>query len=134
MSYFDLVRNLSDRDYVKAHLTTREWFNNMPDYPGATVQQLVFDFGIKNALAEGSVRIGDQVSDLTAIKSSLLAFAGASDKIVSIDAAKKIMELGSMDDKTFKVVPGGHAGVFAGGKAQQHTWAITAQWLAQRSD
>ena len=65
---------------------------------------------------------------------SLLAFAGASDKIVSIDAAKKIMELGSMDDKTFKVVPGGHAGVFAGGKAQQHTWAITAQWLAQRSD
>ena len=134
VSYFDLVRNLSDRDYVKAHLTTREWFNNMPDYPGATVQQLVFDFGIKNALAEGSVRIGDQVSDLTAIKSSLLAFAGASDKIVSIDAAKKIMELGSMDDKTFKVVPGGHAGVFAGGKAQQHTWAITAQWLAQRSD
>lgn len=133
VSYFDLVRNLSDRDYVKAHLTTREWFNNMPDYPGATVQQLVFDFGIKNALASGSVKIGEQVSDLTAIRSNLLAFAGASDKIVSIQAAKKVMDIGTMADKTFMVVPGGHAGVFAGGKAQDHTWAITAQWLAERS-
>lgn len=134
VSYFDLVRNLSDRDYVKAHLTTREWFNNMPDYPGATVQQLVFDFGIKNTLANGTMKIGDRVADLTSIESNLLAFAGTRDKIVSIDAAKKIMELGTMEDKTFMVVPGGHAGVFAGGKAQEHTWAITAQWLAERSD
>lgn len=134
VSYFDLVRNLSDRDYVKAHLTTREWFNNMPDYPGATVQQLVFDFGIKNALADGRVKIGDRISNLASIKSNLLAFAGASDKIVSINAAKKIMDIGSMEDKTFMVVPGGHAGVFAGGKAQDHTWAITAQWLAERSN
>ena len=133
-SYFDLVRNLSDRDYVKAHLTTREWFNNMPDYPGATVQQIVFDFGIKNTLADGKVKVGDKLADLTAIQSNLLAFAGASDNIVSVQAAKKIMALGTMADKTFMVVPGGHAGVFAGGKAQEHTWAITAQWLAERSD
>jgi polyhydroxyalkanoate synthase len=133
VSYFDLVRNLSDRDYVKAHLTTREWFNNMPDYPGATVQQLVFDFGIKNSLAHGKVRIGDKLSDLRSIQSNLLSFAGSGDKIVSIQAAQKIMEIGTMQDKTFMVVPGGHAGVFAGGKAQDHTWAITAQWLAERS-
>lgn len=134
VSYFDLLRNLSDRDYVKAHLTTREWFNNMPDYPGATVQQLVFDFGVFNKLASGRVKVGDCVSDLTGIRSNLLAFAGQSDKIVSIRAARKLMELVASGDKTFLVVPGGHAGVFAGGKAQDHTWALTAEWLAQRSD
>ncbi len=134
VSYFDLIRNLSDRDYVKAHLTTREWFNNMPDYPGATVQQLVLDFAILNRLAEGRVRIGQHDSDLTGIKSNLLAFAGRSDRIVSIRAAKRLMELVQSKDRTFKVVPGGHAGVFAGGRAQEHTWALTAEWLAQRSD
>lgn len=134
VSYFDLVRNLSDRDYVKAHLTTREWFNNMPDYPGATVQQLVFDFAIFNKLASGRIRIGSEVSDIKGIRSNLLAFAGKSDRIVSIDAARRIMDLVASPDRTFTVVPGGHAGVFAGGKAQEHTWALTAEWLAQRSD
>ena len=134
VSYFDLVRNLADRDYVKAHLTTREWFNNMPDYPGATVQQLLFDFCISNKLNRGRVQIGDYESDLTGINSNLLAFAGKSDRIVTIRAARRLMELVGSKDKTFTVVPGGHAGVFAGGKAQDHTWVITADWLAQRSD
>ncbi|MGB3622313.1 MAG: alpha/beta fold hydrolase [Ketobacter sp.] len=134
VSYIDLVRNLSDRDYVTAHLTTREWFNNMPDYPGATVQQLIFDFGIKNSLADGSAMIGKHRSDLTSIRSNLLAFAGKSDNIVSVEAARKIMDLVNTEDRTFMEVPGGHAGVFAGGKAQEHTWTITADWLAQRSD
>ncbi len=134
VSYFDLVRHLSDRDYVKAHLTTREWFNNMPDFPGATVQQLVFDLGIFNKLANGRMTIGAQVSDLGAIRSNVLAFAGKSDRIVTIRAARKLMDLVPTTDKTFMVVPGGHAGVFAGGKAQAHTWALTADWLAQRSD
>ena len=134
VSYFDLVRHMSDRDYVSAHLTTREWFNNMPDYPGAIVQKLLFDFGINNQLAKGQMNVGDRVADLTTIEANLLAFAGRDDKIVSIDAAQRIMALVQSEDKTFKVVPGGHAGVFAGGKAQDHTWAITTQWLEQRSD
>lgn len=134
VSSLDLMRNLADRQYVKAHLTTREWFTNMADYPGATVQQVCMDFGIHNRLAKGKMRIGHTLSDLTRIDANLLAFAGDNDKIVSIDAARKIMDLVASNDKTFRVVPGGHAGVFAGGKAQQHTWSLTAQWLAERSD
>ncbi|MDX1692189.1 MAG: alpha/beta fold hydrolase [Ketobacteraceae bacterium] len=134
VSYFDLVKNLSDRDYIKAHLTTREWFNNMPDYPGATVQQLIFDFGFRNRLATGKAKIGDRVSNLGKIRANLLAFAGDNDKIVSEKAAEKVMDIVASEDKTFRVVPGGHAGAFAGGRAREHTWAMTADWLAQRSD
>lgn len=133
VSYFDLIKNMSDRDYIKAHLTTKEWFNNMPDYPGATVQQLIFDIGFNNRLAKGEVKIGDTLSNLTKIKANLLAFAGDNDKIVSEDAAEKIMDIVASEDRTFRVVPGGHAGVFAGGKAKEHTWALTAEWLADRS-
>lgn len=134
VSYFDLIRNLADRDYVKAHLTTREWFSNMPDYPGATVQQLFIDFGLNNSFAKGKVNIGSMESDIAGISANLLAFAGKSDKIVSINAAEKIMDVVGSEDKTFRVVPGGHAGVFAGGKAKEHTWALTAEWLAKRAD
>ncbi|CBL44123.1 Putative poly(R)-hydroxyalkanoic acid synthase (Pha) [gamma proteobacterium HdN1] len=132
-SYFDLVRHLSDREYVKSHLTMYEWFNNMVDYPGATVQRLVFDFGFGNELASGQVRLGDQLADLRKIRSNYLAFAGSSDLIVGVAAAHKGMELLGSEDKTFRIVPGGHAGVFAGGRAKAHTWAQTAEWLADRS-
>ncbi|MCG8317525.1 MAG: alpha/beta fold hydrolase [Pseudomonadales bacterium] len=133
VSYLDLVKNLTDRDYLKEHLTTKEWFNNMPDYPGATVQQLVFDFGFKNRLASGRAKIGTQVSRLDKINANLLSFAGDNDKIVSEKAARKIMDIVASADRTFKVVPGGHAGVFAGGKAKEHTWSITADWLIAHS-
>lgn len=133
-NYFDLVRHLSDRDYVKSHITLSQWFNNMADYPGATMQQLVIDIALLNRLADGGMKIRDRHSQLAAIHSNLLAFAGKTDRIVSIAAARKLLDLVSSTDKTFKVVPGGHAGVFAGGRAQEHTWALTAQWLSSRSD
>ncbi|OUS24993.1 hypothetical protein A9Q99_22365 [Gammaproteobacteria bacterium 45_16_T64] len=132
-SYFDLVRNLSDREYIQAHLTTKEWFTNMADYPGATVQQLGLKFSLRNQLASGIIPLTDHEADFSRIDANYLGFAGTTDNIVSIPAAKKIIDLISSKDKSFEVVPGGHAGVFAGGKAKLHTWAMTADWLAERS-
>lgn len=133
VSYFDLVRNLSDREYLQAHLTTKEWFTNMADYPGATVQQLGLKFSLRNQLASGIIPLSDHTADFSRIDANYLGFAGDTDNIVSIPAAEKIMDLVSSQDKSFQVVPGGHAGVFAGGRAKQHTWSITADWLAERS-
>ena len=73
------------------------------------------------------------MADLKTITCNLLAFAGDNDVIVPVAAAEAIMELVSSRDKTFHVVPGGHAGVFTGSKAAHTTWAISAAWLATRS-
>ena len=48
-------------------------------------------------------------------------------------AARKVLEIVSSQDKEFCVVPGGHAGVFAGSKAPENTWSISADWLEGRS-
>jgi poly[(R)-3-hydroxyalkanoate] polymerase subunit PhaC len=133
-SYIDLVRNLSDREYVTDHMTMGQWFNDMVDYPGATVREVIEKMIIANSLAGGRIRIGDQSADFTNIRCSLLAFAGTTDRIVSVQAAKDIMRLTSSTDRRFEVVPGGHAGVFAGSKAPTHAWRIIADWLAARSD
>ncbi len=89
--------------------------------------------GVRNTLSEGQFMIGDRKIDLHKINSNLLAFAGDNDKVVSVKAAKRIMAVTGSPDKAFHVVPGGHAGVFAGRHAATHTWRLSDDWLASRS-
>lgn len=133
-SYINLLKNMADSEYVSNHMSMAEWFNNMPDYPGATVREIVKNFNFDNQLAKGEIKLDSNTSGrFDKIESNLLAFAGDNDKIVSIGAAKKVLEIVSSKDKTFHVVPGGHAGLFAGSKAANTTWTISADWLADRS-
>lgn len=132
-SYLELVRNLADDEYVSRYMTMNEWFTNMPDYPGATVQEVIRKLGLYNRLARGRIRIGRAEADFRDIGCALLSFAGDNDKIVPILSAQAILEVVGSVDKEFHVVPGGHAGVFTGGKAAHTTWAISKDWLSQRS-
>lgn len=135
--YFDLLLNLWDREFVTEYQTMATWFNKMHDYPGGIVQDIVVRVGIDNALAKGKIALGraeDREALLQKIDCSLLAIAGKTDKIVTIEAAKKVMDIVGSTDKTFSLAPGGHAGVFAGSKAPATTWRIATDWLATRSD
>jgi polyhydroxyalkanoate synthase len=132
-SYVELIRNLADDDYVARYMTMNEWFTNMPDYPGATVQEMMRKMGLYNRMAKGKLKIGNRVADFSSIKSNILAFAGDNDKIVSIAGARAIMSIVGSTDKTFHIVPGGHAGVFTGSKAVHTTWSISKDWLQLRS-
>lgn len=132
-SYVELVRNLADDEYVSRYMTMNEWFTNMPDYPGATIQEIIRKLGLYNRMSKGRIRIGGRESSFLDINSNLLAFAGDNDKIVPIASAEGILEVVSSSDKEFHIVPGGHAGVFTGSKAAHTTWAISKDWLSQRS-
>lgn len=132
-SYIELVRNMADDEYVSRYMTMNEWFTNMPDYPGATIQELIRKLGLYNRLARGRIRIGGREASFLDIRSNLLAFAGDNDKIVPIASAEAILNVVSSQDKEFHIVPGGHAGVFTGGKATHTTWAISKDWLSLRS-
>jgi polyhydroxyalkanoate synthase len=132
--YWDLLLNLWDREYVSQHQTMSKWFNQMHDYPGGVVQDFVVRAGLDNALSRGEIKLGKGKKALLAkIECSLLAIAGTGDKIVTLDAARRVMDIVASDDKTFETAPGGHAGVFAGSKAPATTWRIAAEWLETRS-
>lgn len=133
-NYIDLLMNLWDRDYVVQHDTMATWFNDMHAYPGGIVQDFVVRVGLDNALSKGRVSLGkDQEALLDRIDASLLAIAGANDKIVTVEAARKVMDIVASHDKQFEIAPGGHAGVFAGSKAPDTTWRLAAAWLKPRS-
>jgi len=130
---YEKFLNLWDREYLEESLTMSKWFDDMVDYPGETIKDMAVHMMIDNRIAKGEMRIGKAKAHFKKIKCSILAFAGESDNIVSVKAAHKILDIVSSTDKEFCVVPGGHAGVFAGASAPSHTWAISADWLIDRS-
>lgn len=132
-SYMDLVRNISDRDYVTEYMTMGQWFNDMLDYPGAIVREVIEKMVISNDIAGGRIQLGKRTARLANIRCSVLAVAGSTDRIVTIRAAREILRVVGSRDKRFEVAPGGHAGVFAGSKAPTHTWRLIADWLLPRS-
>jgi len=129
---YEKFLNLWDREYLEESLTMSKWFDDMVDYPGETIRDMAV-YMINNKIASGSMKIGESKADFELVDCSLLAFAGESDKLVSASAARKVLDIVSSKDKQFCVVPGGHAGVFAGSKAPTNTWRISADWLADRS-
>lgn len=126
--------NLWDREYVKVHSTMQKWFDEMVDYPGETIKGMVVHMALNNDMARGHLRLGGERAQFHHIDCALLAFAGDADRLVSIPAAHKVLDIVASEDREFCVVPGGHAGVFAGSKAPDNTWRISADWLSQRSD
>lgn len=132
-SYIDLIRNIGNRDYVSRYTTMNEWFTNMPDYPGATMREMIEKFGLANRMNHGHFHIGGRQISFKNIQSALLAIAGDNDAITSIGAASAVMTVVASLDKSFEVVPGGHAGLFTGAQAVKATWVIITDWLKRRS-
>ncbi|BAP14317.1 polyhydroxyalkanoate synthase [Alcanivorax sp. NBRC 101098] len=132
-AYMDLIRNIGDREYVTEYMTMGQWFNDMVDYPGAVVREVIEKMLLANSLAKGKIHIGGRSVDFSSIQQDLLAFAGITDNIVSLRAARDIIQLVGSKEKRFEEVPGGHAGAFCGSKAPSHAWRISADWLAARS-
>lgn len=133
-SYVDLLRHLGDRDYLTEYMTMGQWFNDMVDYPGAVVREVIEKMILGNSLADGRLSIGGRDVDFANITQDLLAFGGSTDRIVTVRAAREILKVVGSREKRFEVAPGGHAGVFAGSKAPAHCWRVIVDWLEPRAD
>lgn len=131
---FEKFFNLWDRDYLEESLTMSKWFDDMVDYPGETIKDMAVHMMLTNRMAKGQMKIGKARAEFDRIRCSILAFAGESDNLVSVEAAHRVLDIVSSEDKEFCIAPGGHAGVFAGGKAPGNTWKIAADWLLARSN
>ena len=132
-TYWDLVTRLADREFVESHSTTADYLNNMLMYPGGVLKDMAVKVVGGNQFARGKVEFGDNVSELDAIESNLLSFAGETDILVPPEIARQIVEIVASKDKEFRIAPGGHMGVIIGSKAQNAVWAESVEWLASRS-
>ncbi len=132
-TYWDLLMNLWDREFVESHTTTSDYLNNMLVYPAGMVQDFIVHGAVDNTMAAGEFKLGRKTARFSNIHAPLLAFAGETDTLVQASTASRIMDLVGSNDRQFEVAPGGHMGVILGSKAQRHVWADSATWLAKRS-
>ncbi|XID75853.1 alpha/beta fold hydrolase [Alkanindiges sp. WGS2144] len=132
--YWDLVKNLLDREEVANHATSSAFLDNMLAYPGGVARDLVLRFWIDNELSQGQMQFKDQTAYLKEVDSALLAMGSKSDNFVTADAVEPVLDLVSSQDKQFSYIPGGHMGIVSGKKAPTEIWPLIADWLDQRSD
>ncbi|UUM27690.1 alpha/beta fold hydrolase [Acinetobacter colistiniresistens] len=133
-NYWELLKNLNDRQFVINHATSSSFVDHMLAYPGGVMRDIILRFWIDNELSTGSVQFGEQSANLKDIDCSVLAVGGRTDIIVTAEAVRPLMDLISSTDKQFEIVPGGHMGLVSGSQAPELVWPVVTQWLAQRSD
>ena len=127
---------------VAVHLDDAEWLAQveavdrfmgaMTAYPGRSFGQLYHRFAKGNALATGTIEVGDHDVSLSAVTAPTLVFAGAGDGIAPVAAVRAVVPLLSgSPDVRFEIVPGGHLGLLTGRGARDTTWQVLDEWLAQ---
>jgi len=131
--YADLFMNMWNAEYVNGFDAMNQWVSQFIDYPQEAFVQFQRDFVRHNKLVKGQMTFGGKIADLRRVHAALLVFAGSTDQIAPAPAVQAILDAVGSTDKTFRLVPGGHMGIFSGAAAPERVWEPTADWLAARS-
>ena len=130
---FQLLDNLWNDDFVKAHRMFDRWSNDMlplaGEYFRETTKQLVWD----NALMEGTMKVGGRPVALDRITAPFLHVTAEHDHIVTTGASAPLLGLIGSQDKEQVVLKGGHVSLIAGPNAVNRMWPKLDLWLGGRS-
>jgi polyhydroxyalkanoate synthase len=131
--YRNYADHLDDPTFLSNFIRMERWIFDSPDQAGATFRRFIKEMYQENRLKRGKFELGGRRVDLKKIKVPLLNVYGAADNLVppacSVGIAKAV---GSADTETIEF-PGGHIGVFTGGKSQKVLVPRIAQWITERS-
>lgn len=132
-SYWNMFKNLDDKEALAQNAAKADFLINMLDYPGAIIKDIGLRFWFGNKLVKSNFYVGDRPIDLQNISSNLFVIAGTSDSLVTADAARPIMTLTQSHDKEFLQTPGGHVGILSSQISKLRVWPQMSAWLAERS-
>jgi len=125
--------NLWNDQYVKGFRRMERWVAETLPLPGGYFRQTTKELLRKNALYEGTLKVGGHPVDLGKIKVPLLSIVAQYDHIVPPDCARALVERVGSRDKEEVVLPGGHVSIVAGPNAVKRMWPKLDQWLEERS-
>lgn len=130
--HIDLYEHIDDPAYLKKEEVFNSWYEHPLDLPGRWYLQAIKEIFKENRLAKGEfVALGRKLN-LRAIICPTYLLAGADDDITTpeqvLNAAKCI---GTTKEHVIaETVPGGHIGLFMGGRTLKEHWPRIARWIA----
>jgi polyhydroxyalkanoate synthase len=131
--YNNLGSMLDDKDKLMNFLRMEKWVGDRPDQAGEAYRQFIKDLYQQNKLIKGELVVGEKV-DLKKIDMPLLNIYASDDHMVPPSATKPLNDYVSSKDKQLYEFPGGHIGVFVGGRSQKELGPTIAKWLKDRSN
>lgn len=130
--YLGVIDSLDDKGKMENFLRMEKWKSDLPAIPGEMYRKYIKDLFRDNLLIQGKFTLGGRKVDLKNMTVPFLNVYATEDTIIPNESTKNVMPfLGSKDKKEYPF-PGGHIGVFVGGKSQKELAPAVAKWTIDR--
>jgi polyhydroxyalkanoate synthase len=131
--YFGVLDNLDDEAKTMNFLRMEYWKADCPDLAGEMYRKYIKDLFRDNKLIKGEFELGGRLVDLKKITMPFLNIYATEDTIIPNESTIAINAKIGSKDKELYAFPGGHIGVFVGGRSQKELGPKVANWVTDRS-
>lgn len=130
--YFGVMDSLEDQDKLLNFLRMEKWKGDLPAIAGEMYRKYIKDLFRDNLLIKGEFTLGGRKVNLKNMTVPYLNVYATEDNIIPNNSTKAVMKLIGSKDKTEYPFPGGHIGVFVGGKSQKELAPAVAKWVIEK--
>lgn len=125
----DLLDVVDDEKKLLNWLRMEKWIADRPDHPGEAAKQWLKDLYQQNKLVKGELELDGRRVDLSHITMPVLNVYAKDDHIIPPATSRALA--GKVGTKEYEELglPGGHVGVFVGGKSQKLFAPAVAKFL-----
>ncbi|MEP7194982.1 MAG: class III poly(R)-hydroxyalkanoic acid synthase subunit PhaC [Saprospiraceae bacterium] len=131
--YFGVMDMANDKDKMMNFLRMEKWKADCPDISGEMYRKYITDLFKHNKLINGEFELDGKKVDLKNMTVPFLNVYATEDNIIPNETTTSVMSFIGSKDKELYAFPGGHIGVFVGGKSQKELAPSVAKWVIQRS-
>jgi polyhydroxyalkanoate synthase len=128
----DLLEVFDDEKKFQNFLRMEKWIADRPHHPGEAAKQWLKDLYQQNKLIHNAFVINGRTVNLGNITMPVLNIFAKDDHIIPPATSQALGAKVGSKDYTELPLPGGHVGVFVGGKSQALLGSGIAKWLAER--
>jgi polyhydroxyalkanoate synthase len=128
----DMLEVMDDEKKFLNFLRMEKWIADRPHHPGEAAKQWLKDLYQDNKLVNNAFAINGRVVKLSDITMPVLNVFAKDDHIIPPATSQALGAKVGTKDYSELPLPGGHVGVFVGGKSQALLGSGIAKWLAER--
>jgi polyhydroxyalkanoate synthase len=128
----DMLEVMDDQEKFLNFLRMEKWIADRPHHPGEAAKQWLKDLYQDNKLVRNEFELGGRKVDLRNITMPVLNVFARDDHIIPPATSQALKLCVGSKDYTELALPGGHVGVFVGGKSQGLLGSGIANWLGER--
>jgi poly(3-hydroxyalkanoate) synthetase len=132
--HIDLYEHIDDPAWLAKTEAFERWYENPLDLPGRWYLQVIDQLFKRNLFAKGEYIGLGQTLKLNVITCPLYLLAGETDDITTHEQVFAAETLCGTPKHLIekRKVPGGHVGLFMGGRTLQQVWPEIAAWLTRQ--